>query len=151
MRHERATSTAKAEELVNGRPARQGDRPFSRRTGLGKLAGVEGDYASARAHGVQSVALLFETLGGFGEGVCTLLKAASDARRNKLAKSEYDEATWHVGDALVRCLRRAGHRGDAAHECGGGDRDGVRGGDVRSGPAAAASGGAVRVSAPRCG
>ena len=31
---------------------------------------------------------------GFGKQVCDLLKEASDARNNKLAKPEYDEATW---------------------------------------------------------
>ena len=53
------------------------------------------DYAQALAGGKCDVrCLLFETFGGFGEGVMRLLRRAAEERGNKLRGSEYDATTW---------------------------------------------------------
>ena len=81
---------------VLGRVQRgQPDGPrFNRVTGAGYVAPAGGDYARARANGIEVHELLFETLGGFGPSVVDLLRAAAEDRGNKLRGTEYDATTW---------------------------------------------------------
>ena len=58
------------------------------------MAPVPAPYDRARREGAEVVPLLFETFLGWGPGAVALLRAAVEARGNKLRGSEYDATTW---------------------------------------------------------
>ena len=82
--------------MVLGRRGRgaRGDGAYRRRTGVGYVAPVAGDYARAQASGVTVVPLLVETFGGFGPGLVDALRKMAAWRQSRLESAEYDEATW---------------------------------------------------------
>ena len=55
---------------------------------------VRRDYAIPRKAGLRVITALFETFGGFGEGLVELLRAASRQRANKLNTAEYQLTSW---------------------------------------------------------
>ena len=71
-----------------------GDPPFNRLTGEGYVAPVSAPYDRARREGAEVVPLRFETFLGGGPETVALLRAAVEARGNKLRGSEYDATTW---------------------------------------------------------
>ena len=83
-------------DVVLGRRGRgaRGDGAYRRRTGVGYVAPVAGDYARAQASGVTVVPLLVETFGGFGPGLVDALRKMAAWRQSRLESAEYDEATW---------------------------------------------------------
>ena len=63
---------------------------------------VKGDYHRAETvSGLRVDALLFETFGAFSPEVVELLRELREERGNKLAKSEYDLATWSTRNWLT--------------------------------------------------
>ena len=71
-----------------------GDGPYDRKTGKGYLPAIRGDYAAALGRGVRVHVLLFETFGGFGAEVRSLLHDAAAVVNNKLSPTQYEETTW---------------------------------------------------------
>ena len=85
-----------ARKQVLGRPARgtPADPPFNSMTGYGYVAAAGGDYARARAAGVDVRLLLVSTFGGIAPEFSSLLKDLTEARANKLNSAEHDDTTW---------------------------------------------------------
>mgnify|MGYP006883836507 FL=1 len=85
---------ARLEVLGLAQRGQLGDPPFKRLTGEGYVAPVSAPYDRARREGAEVEPLLFETFLGWGPGAVALLRAAVEARGNKLRGSEYDATTW---------------------------------------------------------
>ena len=85
---------ARLEVLGLAQRGQPGDPPFNRLTGEGYVAPVSAPYDRARREGAEVEPLLFETFLGWGPGAVALLRAAVEARGNKLRGSEYDATTW---------------------------------------------------------
>ena len=61
---------------------------------MGYVPRKEGDYDFARERGCDVRLLLFETFGGFGEGVLHLLDRLADEVNNRLSHAQYDLTSW---------------------------------------------------------
>jgi hypothetical protein len=113
---------------------------FNRWTGVGSFAALTGDYDFAVSAGCTVVPLLFETFGGFGPGVMSLLKSLSWLRLGRLSAEEYKVASWStrmwqplaqqilsvalhraLADEIRRAVASAALRyfGDSGGRCGG--------------------------------
>ena len=80
---------------------------FNPVTGLGHVAAIEGAYARAEErYGIEVLALLFETWGGWSPAVEDLMRRAAVERGNKLRKHEYDETTWSACSWSVFAAQR---------------------------------------------
>ena len=58
------------------------------------MRGCDGDYAHAIALGHEVRCLLFETFGGFGDGVTHLLRGLAGEVSNRLSHAQYDMTSW---------------------------------------------------------
>ena len=85
---------ARCEVLGREQRGRQADGNFKPATGAGYVAPQQGAYDRPRRDGLEVLVLLFETWGGFGDGVVELIRRAAFDRGNKLRGSEYDSTTW---------------------------------------------------------
>jgi hypothetical protein len=74
-----------------GSPA---DGCFNPATGAGYVAPKDGDYARPLRDGLEVVAMLFETMGGFSSDFFELLKRAGAEVSNRLTATQYGETTW---------------------------------------------------------
>ena len=63
-------------------------------SGMGYVPPVAGDYDMAQNLGLRVYVMLFETFGGFGPDVTSLLKLAAAQVDNRLSHAQYDETTW---------------------------------------------------------
>ena len=71
-----------------------GDEEFDPATGAGYVPAMDGDYCMAMEHGCDVRLLLFETFGGFGDGVTHLLRVLAGVVSNRLSHSQYDMTSW---------------------------------------------------------
>ena len=83
-------------EKVYGRDEHgvEGDGEFDPATGAGYVSAKDGDYRMALGRGCDVWLLLFETFGGFGEGVTRLLKVLAGEVSNRLSHAQYDMTSW---------------------------------------------------------